>query len=553
MFEGNSLISISSDPGTSESDSPSPSTSKNSEEFSTLGETTASQDVPVIVISNSEMPQVTHSIEEEENSSNEVITNSNETVTDSVDQEQVNTVPLMTNPGTHDLLTVSLDSTLGKPSQMEVPSFLSLSQKPNALASPYDSLVNAPVQAEVMYVSDTVRRDQCVVSKETSSSDKCQGGERSKPPEVLDTGIEATANDQSDPIAPFSITLSSSDSNMVSATNSQDSSSGAPPSEERISDEESAAREDGQTATTGSPAEVPDNNSELMQGDTSETEASSIESYDATLTHPDCQVSANGELELVEISENISSNQKAAFEAPQRHQLQRGKAISSSQRGKDICGSIPSELFDPPRKEIPEPGDYGQLYTCRMLDTATLASSYQSKNVYDNMQETNSLTSLASASTETIHSESFESLDADKEGLDERGTILKCITDNSFLEFLITEGLELDSSSKKDVVDVVLTQYSSRLSAVETTIPKLAEQITQTEATIGQQKERVKHLQEELEFVKGEIVENEDLLLKFSNEQQGLSKKRKALKRKVARCEGTMKHLLANAKKSRCD
>lgn len=545
-------MSINSDPGTSESDSPSPSTSKNSEEFSTLGETTASQDVPLVVISDSEMPQVPHSIEEE-NSSNEVITNSTETVSGSADQEQVNTVPLMTNPGNHDLLTVSLDSALGKPSQMEVPSFLSLSQKPNALVSPYDSLADTPVQAEVMYVSDTARCDQHVVSKETNPSDSCPGGERSKSLEVRDTGIETTANDQSDPIAPFSITFSSSDSNVAPATNSQDSSSGAPPSEERISSEESAAREDDQTAITGSFAEAHDNNSEAMQGITSETEASSLESCDSILTHPDCQVSANGELELVEIPENISSNQKAEFEAPQRYQLQRGKAVDASQRGKGFCGSIPSELFEPPRKEIPEPGKYGQLYTCRMLDTASLASPYQSKAVYDDIHEANSLTSLASASTETIDSESFDSVDADKGGLDERGTILKCITDNTFLEFLITEGLELDSSSKKGVVDVVLTQYSNKLSAVETTIPKLAEQIRQTEATIGQQKEKVKHLQEELEFLKGEIVKNEDSLLKFNNEQQGLSKKRKALKRKVARCEGTMKHLLVNAKKSRCD
>ena len=540
MFEGDSSISTSSDPGTSESDLPSPTTSKNSEEFSTLGEITASQDVPLIVISDSEMPQVPHSIEEE-NSSNEVITNSTETFSGSAEQEQVNAVPLMTNPGNHDLLTVSIDSTLGKPSQIEVPSFLSLSQKPNALVSPYDSLANTPVQAEVMYVSDTARCDQR------------PGGERSKSLEVRDTGIETTANDQSDPIAPFSITLSSSDSNVAPATNSQNSSSGAPPSEERISSEESAAREDDQTAITGSSAEAPDNNSEAMQGITSEMEASSLESCDSMLTRPDCQVSANGELEQVEIPENISSNQKAEFEAPQRHQLQRGKAVDASQRGKGICGSIPSELFEPPRKEIPEPGNYGQLYTCRMLDTASLASPYQSRAVYDNIHEANSLTSLASASTETIHSESFESLDANQGGLDERGTILKCITDNTFLEFLITEGLELDSISKKGVVDVVLTQYSNKLSAVETTIPKLAEQIRQTEATIGQQKEKVKLLQEELEFVKGEIVKNEDSLLKFNNEQQGLSKKRKALKRKVARCEGTMKHLLVNAKKSRCD
>lgn len=537
----------------------------------------------MIVISDSDMPQVTHSIEEEENSSNEVIANSKETVTGPIDQEQVNTVPsAVTNTRTHDLLTVSIDSTLGKLSQIEVPSFLSLSQKSTVTVSPYDSLVNAPTEAEVMYVADTVRCNDRGVSKETTASNSSKVDESSvaasKRPEVIEAANEVSADDQSDPIAPFSITLTSSDSDAVSATCSQEVSSGTPPSEERVavSSEERASCEEDQTLITDSTAES-SGNSDDIQGKSSETEAfsntgalpevldtcanvtkdlsdaqatnkdvTSLEAHE-TQSSLDSQVLDEGEHDIIGIPDVISSNQQSAFEVPQINQPQLGEAVDSCQRRKGICGS--SELFDPPRKQIPESGDYGQLYACSMLDTPSLPSQYRSKDTP--VHDSTSLTSLASASTETIHSESSDSLDVNPGGSDERSTILKCITDNSFLEFLITEGLELDSCSKQGVVGVVMTQYNNKLSSVENAIPKLAAQIRQTETTIDQQTQKVKQLQDELEFVKGEIVKNEKSLQGFISEQQGLSKQRKALKRKVARCEGTMKKLLGNAKKSR--
>ena len=513
------------------------------------------------------MPQETHLIEEEENSSNELIANSIATVSGPSDQE-VNTAPLLTNPGIHDLLAVSFDNTLGKPSQMEVPSFLSLSQKPNVVVSPYDSLVNEPVEAEVMYVSDAVRCNDPVVSKETTSSDnssKAKDLPSSTPqrPDALNTANVVAANDQSDPIAPSSIAFSSTDSEAMSATNSQES---APPSEERVgvSSEQCASREEDEAAITDSigmspETEAPaDNETPTELFDTSidhtvescdaQVLISNVVSFDAHKTQSitDSQVPTTGE-RANGIPDNIS-----AFEVPQTNQPQQGEDVDSSQRGKGISGTIPSELFDLPTKQIPEPaGEYEQFYACRVIDTLSLASQHQSKD--DNIREVPSLTSLASASTESIHSESFDSLDVTPGGSDERSTILKCITDNSFLEFLITEGLELDSRSKKGVVDVVMAQYNNKLSNIENAVPKLAAQIRQTEKTIDQQTEKVKQLQEELEFVKGEIVKNKNLLQGYVNEQQGLGKQRKALKRKVARCEGTMNHLLGTAKKMRLE
>jgi len=420
------------------------------------------------------VPQVSHSIDEEGNSSDELIAASKESVSGLADHVDVNTTPLPTNPGQHDLLTMSMESNLGKPSQMEVPSFLSLSQKSNLIVSPFDSIISTPVVAEAMYVTETLTANS---DQHTSS----EGGERRevarKLPEVSHTADQRNGSDPSDPKVPFTFTLSSSDS-KAAGTSSKDT-SGAP-NEER----EAKSPEENTTDEVGEP-------------------------------------------EQVEPSEH---------EALQSH---RGKAVDSPQ-AKSVRGSAELNLFDPLRKQIAQSAECTQLYTCGMLDTPVVSERSQ----------TISLTSLASSSTETIQFES-ESLDVDTGLSGKRSTILKFITDNSFLEFLVTEGLDLDTRSKQGVVEVVMSQYSNKLNRVENTIPKLAAQIRDTEAAIGQQTERVKQLQEELESVKGEIVKNESLLRDLVNEQREISEQRKALKRKVARCEGTMKNVLGGAKKVR--
>lgn len=483
MLEGRreSRISSTSEPEISDRDSQSPSTSRDSEEFTTNGEKLpekSSREPPTIVISETDcVPQVSHSIDEEENSSNEMIAASTETVTGFAGCVEANTTPLPTNPGQHDLLTLSMESNLGKPSQMEVPSFLSLSQKSNLIVSPFDSIISTPVVAEAMYVTETLTGNS---DQHTSS----EGGDRRevarKRPEVSDTANQGNGNDPSDPKVPLTFTLSSTDSKATGASSKDPS--GAP-NEERVAK---------------SPEE---NTSDEV-----------------------------GEPEQVESFEN---------EAPLSHH---GKAIDSSQ-AKSVRGSAVLNLLDARRKQIPQSAECTQLYTCGMLDTPLISERSQA-------QETISLTSLASPSTETIQFES-ESVDVNTGASDQRSTILKCITDNSFLEFLITEGLDLDARSKQGVVEVVMAQYSNKLNRVENTIPKLAAQIRDTETTIGQQTERVKRLQEELESVKSEIVKNEKLLQRFINERQEMSEHRKALKRKVARCEGTLKTVLGGAKKVR--
>ena len=555
LFVGDSSILVSSDDSeTSESDSPSPSTSGESKEISTLTGTTAHQEIPLIVISDTDMPQVPHSIEAEENSSSEVIANSEETTDGFAEQEQ-DTVPLA-NPGTHDLLTVSIDCTLRKTSQIEVPSFLNLSHKSNVVSvSPFDRLISTPVNAEVMYVTETT-----AASKYNNSAEKGQQDDATrKHIEKLDTADKNTAKDQSDPTAPFS-TTSSFDCDSGSPSNSQQGSmSGEPPSEERmaINSEESKSRKtdkEGQTV-----AENIADASLKISGDVQENSFENEASEDNVVETRGAHVPIGDAVDLDEPTSRKDgqepSNQETSLEVPQANQTQRGNSGDYPTQEMAVCGTIPRDLFYPPLNQSTQTGEYTQQYAAYyMIDTPSPAPQNHSNVSYDKTQaqESKSLTSLASASTESIHSDSLESLDVSQGGSDDRSTILKCITDNSFLEFLITEGLELDSSSKKDVVNVVMTQYSNKLNDIESTIPKLAAQIRQTETTIDQQTEKVAQLQKELEYVKSEIVQNKNALEGFTSEKQELSKRRKAVKRKVTRCEQTMK-LLGNSKKSRFD
>lgn len=501
------------------------------------------------------MPQVPHSIEAEENSSSEVIANSEETTDGFAEQEQ-DTVPLA-NPGTHDLLTVSIDCTLGKTSQIEVPSFLNLSHKSNVVSvSPFDRLISTPVNAEVMYVTETT-----TASKYNNSAEKGEQDDATrKHIEKLDTADKHTAKDQSDPTAPFS-TTSSFDCDSGSPSNSQQGSmSGEPPSEERmaINSEESKSRKtdkEGQTV-----AENIADASLKISGDVQENSFENEASEDNVVETRGAHVPIGDAVDLDEPTSRKDgqepSNQKTSLEVPQANQTQRGNSGDYPTQEMAVCGTIPSDLFYPPLNQSTQTGEYTQQYAAYyMIDTPSPAPQNHSNVSYDKTQaqESKSLTSLASASTESIHSDSLESLDVSQGGSDDRSTILKCITDNSFLEFLITEGLELDSSSKKDVVNVVMTQYSNKLNDIESTIPKLAAQIRQTETTIDQQTEKVAQLQKELEYVKSEIVKNKNALEGFTSEKQELSKRRKALKRKVTRCEQTMKQLSGNSKKSRFD
>ena len=446
---------------------------------------------------------------------------------------------------------------------MDVPSFLSLSEKSNPVISPYDSVINVPVEAEVMFVSQTV---QPTVNLDLEENIKWNNASENgdalhtalKRPGECKTPTLGIESEPSDPKAPFTHKLSSDDYKVASSS-TKDIATVASPTEERtalISVEVAAC-------SFGEPEK---SNSGSCQGKSSSAEGScgpeaqrtQVEQIDQSELL-DSPVSKSGSLDVhntqipsqspVTLSNKCHQDDVASKQQPTFSKVlgtSRGKQVASSSQAKATSESPARDLPNPPKKQISESSRYTEVYSYGILNKPVLSP-------LRNSDRTISATSLASASTESIHSESLEPLDADDEASDEKSTILKCITDNSFLEFLITEGLELDACSKKGVVEVVIAQYNNKLDKVESTIPKLAAQMRETESNITQQREKVKQLQEEIEFVKGEIVKNENLFQGFTTEQQGLSKQRKALKRKVARCERTMKKLLGKAKKPRLE
>ena len=548
MLEGK--ISSTAEPDVSDSDSSLPGTSRDSDEFTT-------REPPQIVISDTDyVPQVSHLIDEEENSSNEVIRAPKETVTGFAGRVEANMAPLSANPGQHDLLTLSMDRNLGKPSQMEEPSFLNLSKKSSLIDSPYDNGISAPVTFEAMYMTETL----------TFNSDQhnsTESGERREitfqRPEVSDATNQSSGREPSDPRVAFTFTLPSSDSKASGACSKDPN--GAPPNEERMSknSEEKIPDEAGEPEKADYIA-VSDNNAGSCQGNFPETESEATHTETFTTSVNDTTESCDVQVPLDNsvfpdahktqvpvtgggCSDDVASTRQSfEYKAPQSY---REKTIDSSPK-KAVRGPVVKDLLEPLGKQIPPSDEYTLLYTCGVLDTPEISSGSQP-------HETTSSTSLASASTETIQSEFFDSVEVNAGASDERSTLFKCITDNSFLEFLITEGIDLDARSKQSIVEVVMAQYSNKINRVESTFPKLTAQIKDTETIIGQQREKVKQLQEQLEFTKGEIVKNESLLHGLINEQQEMKKHRRAFKRKLARCEETMKNVLGGAKKVRLE
>lgn len=500
MFEGDSSVSVSSDSAISESDVPSPNASN------TIAQPTDQEQVPLIVISDNDMHDVQHLILEEENSSSEVIASSKENISGSA---ELNTESSMTNAGNHNMVTVSDDCTLGNESKTEMQTHSSAKDKD---VSQYNDAVNASVRC----------MDERVVSEDSRVANICEGEEHLEfGSRVLSKPARSSSHEKSDLLASLNITLSSTanDPNTIPAISNQVFSE-PPPSEERTSHEQSSSREQEQGG------EEREASNEVLACHT-------VESSDAA----DCR----SRVVPSDAQSSCKPSNSSTVDPTQSEEV-----VAAPLQGKGNLGSTPFELFGPRRKQLQVPGDLSLHYTCYALDTPNVSSHYRPNAFSEHTRQTLSSTSLASTSTETINSEGSNRME-------ERSTILKCITDNSFLEFLIIEGLELDSSTQKGVVDVVLAQYSNELSNVENSIPKLAAQIRQTESMIGEQKDKVQQLQNELEFLNGEIIKNERLLLNFKNEQEGFSKTRKVLKRKVTRCEETMKKLLGNAKKSRCD
>ncbi|KAL9981719.1 hypothetical protein ACROYT_G010461 [Oculina patagonica] len=111
--------------------------------------------------------------------------------------------------------------------------------------------------------------------------------------------------------------------------------------------------------------------------------------------------------------------------------------------------------------------------------------------------------------------------------------------DNSFLEFVITEGVALDVVAKQNIVGVVLKQYLDKLDQVEERLPKLGQLMSEEEMAISQKKE-------ELALLKKEIVAKERSLEELRQNKELLCEEKKKLKRKVAHCEATQQQLEGN-------
>ncbi len=118
--------------------------------------------------------------------------------------------------------------------------------------------------------------------------------------------------------------------------------------------------------------------------------------------------------------------------------------------------------------------------------------------------------------------------------------------DNSFLEFVITEGVTLDVVAKQNIVGVVLKQYLDKLDQVEERLPKLGQLMSEEEMALSQKKE-------ELALLKKEIVAKERSLEELKQNKELLCEEKKKLKRKVAHCEATQQQLEGNLKRGRSD
>ena len=116
--------------------------------------------------------------------------------------------------------------------------------------------------------------------------------------------------------------------------------------------------------------------------------------------------------------------------------------------------------------------------------------------------------------------------------------------DNSFLKFVITEGVALDALAKQNVVEVILKQYSDKLSEVEDRLPKLGQLISEEEISLRKKKG-------ELALLKQEITAKERSLEDLKQKKELLHEERKKLKRKVAHCQTTGQLLEIKSKKCR--
>ena len=118
----------------------------------------------------------------------------------------------------------------------------------------------------------------------------------------------------------------------------------------------------------------------------------------------------------------------------------------------------------------------------------------------------------------------------------------ECLTkltdaDSSFLEFVKTEGLGLHAQTKKNIVGVVMTEYSNKLSEIESRLPMLGQLISEEEMALRQKEEIEQALEEELDLLKKEMLEKQRCINDLRQQCESLRDEKLLIKRKVVYCQ----------------
>ena len=124
-------------------------------------------------------------------------------------------------------------------------------------------------------------------------------------------------------------------------------------------------------------------------------------------------------------------------------------------------------------------------------------------------------------------------------------------SDNSFLEFVLTEGISLDTLSKRDIVSVVLAKHKEKLCELEESLPQMEQTLIQSETSIVQKTARLNSLQKEVDLLKKEIAEKNKSRNELRRKIELVNEEKNVLKRRVEHCEETQNLLTSPSKKAR--
>lgn len=118
--------------------------------------------------------------------------------------------------------------------------------------------------------------------------------------------------------------------------------------------------------------------------------------------------------------------------------------------------------------------------------------------------------------------------------------------DTTFMEFVVTEGLGLEPEAKKNIVGVVMAQYSNKLSQIEDRIPKLGELLKEEEMALVEKKKKLNDLEEEVAVLKKDVLAKEKCVEELRGQSETLYKEEKMMKRKVSHCVEMQQQIESN-------